>query len=100
MKLKSCHLEPPEGGSRQTTLSALAMSPASQPTSISFLTPSRDMSHKTARTPVPRKERMHHNIPHRFLTGLNSRASKCVVCLGTVHFVKLAAKCQGNVMNG
>ena len=43
----------------------------------------------------PRKERMHHNIPHRFVTGLNSRATKCSVCLGSVHFVKQAAKCQG-----
>lgn len=39
--------------------------------------------------------RMHHNIPHRFVTGLNTRATKCGVCLGSVPFVKRASKCQG-----
>ena len=39
--------------------------------------------------------RMQHSIPHRFHTGLNSRATKCAVCLGSVHFVHQAAKCQG-----
>ncbi|MEQ2183647.1 hypothetical protein GOODEAATRI_000209 [Goodea atripinnis] len=29
------------------------------------------------------KERMHHNIPHRFTVGLNMRAAKCAVCLDT-----------------
>ncbi|CAG2238071.1 CIT [Mytilus edulis] len=37
---------------------------------------------------------MHHKIPHRFVTGLNSRATKCGVCLGSVPFVKQASKCQ------
>ncbi|CAG5116713.1 unnamed protein product, partial [Candidula unifasciata] len=39
-------------------------------------------------------QRMHHNIPHRFATGLNTRATKCGLCLGTVHFVRQASKCQ------
>ncbi|XP_071155729.1 citron rho-interacting kinase-like [Mytilus edulis] len=39
-------------------------------------------------------QRMHHKIPHRFVTGLNSRATKCGVCLGSVPFVKQASKCQ------
>ena len=39
--------------------------------------------------------RMHHNLPHRFVTGLNTRATKCGVCLGSVPFVKKASKCQG-----
>ncbi|XP_059174276.1 citron Rho-interacting kinase-like isoform X6 [Physella acuta] len=39
-------------------------------------------------------QRMHHNIPHRFATGLNTRAAKCGLCLGTVHFVRQASKCQ------
>lgn len=41
------------------------------------------------------KERMHHNIPHRFTVGLNMRASKCAVCLDTVHFGRQAATCVG-----
>ncbi|XP_078237738.1 citron Rho-interacting kinase isoform X12 [Pogona vitticeps] len=39
------------------------------------------------------KERMHHNIPHRFNVGLNMRATKCAVCLDTVHFGRQASKC-------
>ncbi|XP_052093573.1 LOW QUALITY PROTEIN: citron Rho-interacting kinase-like [Mytilus californianus] len=39
-------------------------------------------------------QRMNHKIPHRFVTGLNSRATKCGVCLGSVPFVKQASKCQ------
>uniref|UniRef100_A0A3B3Z259 Citron rho-interacting serine/threonine kinase b n=1 Tax=Poecilia mexicana TaxID=48701 RepID=A0A3B3Z259_9TELE len=39
------------------------------------------------------KERMHHNIPHRFTVGLNMRAAKCAVCLDTVHFGRQAATC-------
>ncbi|XP_050410841.1 citron rho-interacting kinase [Patella vulgata] len=42
----------------------------------------------------PSIKRMHHNIPHRFVTGLNTRATKCAVCLGSVYFVNQAAKCQ------
>ncbi|XP_078336278.1 citron Rho-interacting kinase-like isoform X2 [Crassostrea virginica] len=42
--------------------------------------------------------RMHHNIPHRFVTGLNTRATKCGVCLGSVPFVKKASKCQACLM--
>jgi hypothetical protein len=41
------------------------------------------------------QKRMHHSIPHRFVTGLNTRATKCGVCLGSVPFVKVASKCQG-----
>ncbi|XP_025090318.1 citron Rho-interacting kinase-like isoform X2 [Pomacea canaliculata] len=44
--------------------------------------------------PQPAPQRMHHNIPHRFVTGLNTRATKCGLCLGSVHFVKQASKCQ------
>ncbi|XP_024283409.1 citron Rho-interacting kinase isoform X6 [Oncorhynchus tshawytscha] len=39
------------------------------------------------------KERMHSNIPHRFNFGLNMRATKCAVCLDTVHFGRQAATC-------
>ena len=45
----------------------------------------------------PTTQRMHHNIPHRFVSGLNTRATKCGLCLGSVHFVKQASKCQGEV---
>lgn len=41
------------------------------------------------------KERMHHNIPHRFTVSLNMRAAKCAVCLDTVHFGRQAATCLG-----
>jgi len=32
---------------------------------------------------------------HRLVTGINSRPTVCIVCLGSVHFVQQAAKCQG-----
>lgn len=48
--------------------------------------------------PRPVSQRLQHNIPHRFITGINSRAVKCAVCLGTVSFVKPAAKCQGKML--
>lgn len=38
---------------------------------------------------------MHHNIPHRFNVGLNMRATKCAVCLDTVHFGRQASRCLG-----
>ena len=38
------------------------------------------------------------NNPHKFFTGLNSRANKCAVCLGTIQFVKQAAKCEGGCL--
>lgn len=44
------------------------------------------------------KERMHHNIPHRFTVGLNMRAAKCAVCLDTVHFGRQAATCLGTLL--
>ncbi|XP_037091431.1 citron Rho-interacting kinase-like [Pollicipes pollicipes] len=37
--------------------------------------------------------RMHHNIPHRFDTGLMTRAAKCAACLGPVRFGRTAARC-------
>ena len=47
----------------------------------------------------PTSQRLQHSIPHRFITGINSRAVKCALCLGTVSFVKQAAKCQGNALS-
>ena len=50
-------------------------------------------SGKSSTAPTP--QRIQHKIPHRFVTGLNTRATKCGVCLGSVPFVKQASKCQG-----
>ena len=76
-------------GLHPATINALALSPSYQPS------PSGSHTERTSPVARPKKERMHHNIPHRFLTGLNSRPTTCAVCLGSVHFVKQAAKCQG-----
>ncbi|XP_074643974.1 citron rho-interacting kinase-like [Tubulanus polymorphus] len=81
----------------QAVVSALVMSPSKQYACSprTLLAPSRKRHASTpCVTTRPNKERMHHNIPHRFATGLNMRGTKCAVCLGTVHFVKQAAKCQ------
>ncbi|WAR01895.1 CTRO-like protein [Mya arenaria] len=53
--------------------------------------------HQTSGKPLltPSVKKSHqHKIPHRFVTGLNTRATKCGVCLGSVPFVKQASKCQ------
>ncbi|GAB1597252.1 citron Rho-interacting kinase-like [Argonauta hians] len=42
----------------------------------------------------PPRARMNHNIPHRFVSGYNTRATKCAVCLGNVPFVSQAKKCE------
>lgn len=57
-----------------------------------LLTPSVKRSLQIPSAPTP--QRMLHKIPHRFVNGLNTRATKCAVCLGSVPFVKQAAKCQ------
>ncbi|XP_033747318.1 citron Rho-interacting kinase-like isoform X2 [Pecten maximus] len=63
---------------------------------VNLLTPSvkRSSSMYSYGLPQVPSQRMHHNIPHRFVTGLNTRATKCAVCLGSVPFVKQASKCQ------
>ncbi|XP_033627740.1 citron Rho-interacting kinase-like [Asterias rubens] len=81
-------------------LSAIALSPTNQP-SPSLFTPIPNarasskrktaQSGKDAKRP---KERMKHNIPHRLVMGLNTRATKCGVCVDTIHFGRQAAKCQ------
>ena len=99
------------------TLSALVMSPSLQPSPgaplyhrsmenlcgpggapspLPALVP-KSPAVRTRRQPKAAEERMHHSIPHRFVTGLNSRATKCAVCLGSIHFVKQAAKCAGRL---
>lgn len=43
----------------------------------------------------PQKQRMHHNIPHRFQLFHAMRGIKCSACLDTVHLGRQAMKCQG-----
>ncbi|XP_062890138.1 citron Rho-interacting kinase isoform X4 [Mobula hypostoma] len=86
----------PASARHQILMSAIVRSPEHQPNPVSLLAP--PSSHrKESSTPEEfgrqLKERMHHNIPHRFTVGLNMRATKCVVCLDTVHFGRQAAKC-------
>lgn len=38
-------------------------------------------------------------IARRLVTGINSRPTVCIVCLGSVHFIQQAAKCQGTIMS-
>ncbi|KAG8596956.1 hypothetical protein GDO81_002121 [Engystomops pustulosus] len=81
---------------QQIIMSALVRSPEHQPNAVSLLAP---QSSRRKESPAPEefsrrlKERMHHNIPHRFNVGLTMRAAKCSVCLDTVHFGRQGAKC-------
>ncbi|XP_039188477.1 citron Rho-interacting kinase isoform X6 [Crotalus tigris] len=90
------HPSTPATARQQIIMSALVRSPEHQPTPISLLAPPSSRR-KEASTPEEfnrrLKERMHHNIPHRFNVGLNMRATKCAVCLDTVHFGRQASKC-------
>ncbi|KAM7422156.1 hypothetical protein PAMA_010299 [Pampus argenteus] len=91
------HVAPstPAQARHQILMSAIVKSPEHQPNPSSLLNPST----RSKETATPEefgrrvKERMHHNIPHRFTVGLNMRAAKCAVCLDTVHFGRQAATC-------
>ncbi|XP_031433366.1 citron rho-interacting kinase isoform X3 [Clupea harengus] len=95
----------PASARQQIIMSAIVKSPEHQPNPSSLLAPS-STRRKDPSTPEEKrrvtfekygrrvKERMHHNIPHRFTVGLNMRAAKCAVCLDTVHFGRQAATCQ------
>ncbi|XP_053724608.1 citron rho-interacting kinase isoform X2 [Synchiropus splendidus] len=99
------HMAPttPAQARHQILMSAIVKSPEHQPNPCSLLNPSTRC--KETATPEEKrrvtfekygrrvKERMHHNIPHRFTVGLNMRAAKCAVCLDTVHFGRQAATC-------
>ncbi|NWI84413.1 CTRO kinase, partial [Pitta sordida] len=90
------HPSTPATARQQIIMSAIVLSPEHQPTPISLLAPpsSRRKESSTPEEYSRRlKERMHHNIPHRFNVGLNMRATKCAVCLDTVHFGRQASKC-------
>ncbi|XP_030438841.1 citron Rho-interacting kinase isoform X1 [Gopherus evgoodei] len=90
------HPSTPATARQQIIMSAIVRSPEHQPTPISLLAPPSSRR-KESSTPEEfsrrLKERMHHNIPHRFNVGLNMRATKCAVCLDTVHFGRQASKC-------
>nr|XP_033812460.1 LOW QUALITY PROTEIN: citron Rho-interacting kinase [Geotrypetes seraphini] len=86
----------PATARQQIIMSAIVRSPEHQPNPISLLAPpsSRRKEMSTPEEFSRRlKERMHHNIPHRFSVGLTMRATKCSVCLDTVHFGRQGAKC-------
>ncbi|KAJ8285784.1 hypothetical protein GJAV_G00030920 [Gymnothorax javanicus] len=87
----------PATARQQIILSAIVKSPEHQPNPSSLLAPSSSTRRKENSTPEEYsrrvKERMHHNIPHRFTVGLNMRANKCAVCLDTVHFGRQVATC-------
>ncbi|XP_043094170.1 citron rho-interacting kinase isoform X2 [Puntigrus tetrazona] len=101
------HVAPstPASARQQILMSAIVKSPERQPNPSSLLNPSSSARRKESSTPEEKrrvtfekygrrvKERMHHNIPHRFTVGLNMRAAKCAVCLDTVHFGRQAATC-------
>ncbi|XP_075870415.1 citron Rho-interacting kinase isoform X9 [Nelusetta ayraudi] len=111
MREEAAHFKAQEHGASSTPaqarhqilMSAIVKSPEHQPNPSSLLNPSTRS--KETSTPEEKrrvtfekfgrrvKERMHHNIPHRFTVGLNMRAAKCAVCLDTVHFGRQAATC-------
>nr|XP_048278869.1 citron Rho-interacting kinase isoform X1 [Myodes glareolus] len=90
------HPSTPATARQQIAMSAIVRSPEHQPSAMSLLAPPSSRR-KESSTPEEYnrrlKERMHHNIPHRFNVGLNMRATKCAVCLDTVHFGRQASKC-------
>ncbi|XP_029357565.1 citron Rho-interacting kinase isoform X2 [Echeneis naucrates] len=91
------HVAPstPAQARHQILMSAIVKSPEHQPNPSNLLNPSTRCKETSTPEEFGRrvKERMHHNIPHRFTVGLNMRAAKCAVCLDTVHFGRQAATC-------
>ncbi|PIK49398.1 putative citron Rho-interacting kinase [Apostichopus japonicus] len=85
-----------------TVLSAIVLSPSNQPSPDSLPTPGGGPFSRSKRKKVSQntraskrvKERMKHNIPHRFANILNMKPTKCSVCVDTVHFGRHASKCQ------
>ncbi|XP_062271555.1 citron Rho-interacting kinase [Scomber scombrus] len=89
------HVAPstPAQARHQILMSAIVKSPEHQPNPSGLLNPSTRCKDTPEEFGRRVKERMHHNIPHRFTVGLNMRAAKCAVCLDTVHFGRQAATC-------
>lgn len=85
----------PKPSQTYAVLSAIQQSPSNQPSPLS----AQNQSKNATATPASRgtshrpKERMHHNIPHRFVNALNMRATKCATCLDTLHFVRPSSRC-------
>ncbi|KAJ8043686.1 Citron Rho-interacting kinase [Holothuria leucospilota] len=85
-----------------TVLSAIVLSPTNQPSRDSLPTPVKGPFTRSKRKNIAQntraskriKERMKHNIPHRFANILNMKPTKCAVCVDTVHFGRHASKCQ------
>eukprot|EP00057_Strongylocentrotus_purpuratus_P027206 XP_011681680.1 PREDICTED: citron Rho-interacting kinase [Strongylocentrotus purpuratus] len=80
-------------------ISAIVQSPGhrSSPSSLILPTPGdkRNKALATGKGTMKRlKERMKHNIPHRFTIGLSMRGTKCSACADTIHFGRQVAKCQ------
>lgn len=83
-----------------TVISTISHSPTSHTLSkLTSSVSSSGLSKSAPGTPMapakPPRARMNHNIPHRFVSGYNTRATKCAVCLGNVPFVSQAKKCEG-----
>ncbi|CAB4000998.1 citron Rho-interacting kinase isoform X1 [Paramuricea clavata] len=93
-----CHLTPNATVARSNqslaVISAIQQSPSQQPSPGSTLTPSVSRKRKNSSNSTHRpKERMHHNIPHRFTVVLNMRATRCPVCLDSILFGRQVSKC-------
>jgi len=86
----------PKPAQSYAVLSAIQQSPSSQPSPLSTQNQAKNAKNAppadrgTSHRP---KERMHHNIPHRFVNALNMRATKCATCLDTLHFVRPSSRC-------
>ena len=83
-------------------ITAIVQSPGnrSSPSSLILPTPSdkKNKALATGKGTMKRlKERMKHNIPHRFTVGLSMRGTKCAACADTIHFGRQVAKCQGEI---
>ncbi|XP_071962561.1 citron rho-interacting kinase-like [Antedon mediterranea] len=73
---------------------AIVLSPSSQPSPTTLQATTKQHQQKPGQNSKQPTERMKHNIPHRFIIGLNTRATKCAVCLDTVFFGRQASKCE------
>ncbi|XP_046840291.1 citron Rho-interacting kinase-like isoform X2 [Xenia sp. Carnegie-2017] len=83
----------PRSNQSIAVISAIQQSPSQQPSPGSTLTPSTSWKRKNSESRHRPKERMHHNIPHRFTTLMNMRATRCPVCLDSILFGRQISKC-------
>ncbi|XP_071493466.1 citron Rho-interacting kinase-like [Diadema antillarum] len=82
-------------------ISAIVQSPGNRgasPSSLILPTPgdkrTKALTNTGKGTMKRLKERMKHNIPHRFTVGLSMRGTKCAACADNIHFGRQVAKCQ------